>query len=354
MAVAPDFWRQKTVLLTGHTGFKGAWLSLWLQRLGVQLIGFSLEPPTSPSVFELAGVKDGMTSVHGDVRDLDAVVAAVQRHRPTVIIHMAAQSLVRRSYEDPVGTYTTNVTGTVHVLEAARLAPGVRVVVSVTSDKCYENSGHSSAFVETDAMGGHDPYSSSKGCAELVTAAYRRSYFSNPGAPALASARAGNVIGSGDWATDRLIPDLVKAFMERRPALIRQPGALRPWQHVLEPLAGYLLLVQRLWEDGAAYAGGWNFGPDPTEVKPVAWVADRMAALWSADAQWTQAPGRHPHEAPALCLDSGKAKQRLHWHPRLSMDEALAWTAAGYQAHARGHSLRGLIEQQIDRYQALP
>lgn len=353
MAVSPDFWRDKTVFLTGHTGFKGAWLSLWLKRLGAKVTGFALGPPTTPSLYELAGIKNCVTSVHGDVRDISAVTAAIDQCQPGVVIHMAAQSLVRPSYTDPVLTYTTNVLGTVNVLEAVRKAQCVRAAVIVTSDKCYENSGSHHAFVETDPMGGHDPYSSSKGCAELVTAAYRRSYFdAGDAAPpvGLASARAGNVIGGGDWARDRLIPDLITAFTQGRPAQLRNPRAIRPWQHVLEPLSGYLCLAQRLWDEGSAFSGGWNFGPDQTDIRPVDWVADSVAALWGGGAQLAPAPGDHPHEAPTLTLDCTKAKNRLHWAPRLPLAEALEWTVTWYRAYSERQPLRELTERQIDQY----
>lgn len=353
MAVSLEFWRDKTVFMTGHTGFKGAWLSLWLRKLGAEVIGFSLNPPTTPSLYELGRVDDCLTSLHGDVRDLSAVTAAIDQCRPGIVIHMAAQSLVRPSYADPVLTYTTNVLGTVNVLEAVRRAGCVRAAVIVTSDKCYENSGDNHAFVETDPMGGHDPYSSSKGCAELATAAYQRSYF-DAGDTAhpvgLASARAGNVIGGGDWARDRLIPDLITAFAQRRPAQLRNPQAVRPWQHVLEPLSGYLSLARRLWDEGSAFSGGWNFGPEQTDIRPVAWVADSMAALWGDGAQWAQAPGSHPHEAPTLTLDCAKARDRLHWTPLLTLAEALEWTVTWYRAYSEDRPMRRLTERQIDQY----
>jgi CDP-glucose 4,6-dehydratase len=354
MAVSRDFWRDKTVLVTGHSGFKGAWLSLWLHKLGAKVIGFALDPPTTPNLYELARIEDCITSVRRDVRDIGAITATIDEYRPGILIHMAAQSLVRPSYLDPVLTYTTNVLGTVNVLEAARHAQSIRVVINITSDKCYENSGRHHAFVESDPMGGHDPYSSSKGCAELVTAAYQHSYFAPGDALAhprgLASVRAGNVIGGGDWAKDRLIPDLITAFMEGRPAQLRNPRAIRPWQHVLEPLSGYLCLAQCLWNDGPDFSGGWNFGPEQTDIRPVAWVADAVAALWGDDAQWAVAEGDHPHEAPTLRLDCAKAKERLHWTPRLSLAEALEWTVAWYRAYAGDQSLRYLTEQQIDQY----
>lgn len=354
--ITTDFWKGRRVLVTGHTGFKGGWLCLWLQQLGAKVIGFSLEPPSKPSLFELADVAQGMTSLHGDVRDLANVVTAVQQHQPEIVIHMAAQSLVRHSYGHPVETYATNVMGTVNVLEAVRRIGGVRAVLIVTSDKCYENREREEGYREDEPMGGYDPYSSSKGCAELVTAAYRKSYF-NPqhvahqGA-AIASARAGNVIGGGDWAEDRLLPDIVRAFMLRQPVMIRRPDAIRPWQHVLEPLRGYLRLIELLWAQGGRYAEGWNFGPDEGDAKPVSWVADRLVALWGDDARWTRDGSAQPHEAAYLKLDCAKARARLGWKPKLSLGPALEWTLEWYKAHQGKAEMRQFTLDQIARYQA--
>ncbi|HZW24574.1 MAG TPA: CDP-glucose 4,6-dehydratase [Gallionella sp.] len=347
--IDPGFWCGKRVLLTGHTGFKGGWLSLWLQDMGAELVGYSLAPPSSPSLFEVARVGSGMTSLTGDVRDLADLQAVFSRYRPEIVIHMAAQSLVRHSYREPVETYGTNVMGTVHVLEAARATPEVRALVNVTSDKCYENHEWSWGYRENEAMGGFDPYSSSKGCAELVTAAYRRSFFGQ--GPALASARAGNVIGGGDWAEDRLIPDMVRAVAEGRPVAIRNPHAIRPWQHVLEPLAGYLLLAQRLYGEGQAYAEGWNFGPADDDAQPVQWIVERYTRLWGEDASWETGRGEHPHEAHYLKLDCSKARTRLDWRARWRLEQALEKIVAWHKAHRQGRDMREFTLEQIAEYQ---
>ena len=432
----PGFWKDKRVLVTGHTGFKGGWLCLWLQQMGVKVVGYSLDPPSSPSLFELAKVSEGMISLHGDVRDLPKLMATMQEHQPEIVIHMAAQSLVRYSYANPVETYATNVMGTVNVLEAVRHAGGTRAALIVTSDKCYENRERAQGYREDEPMGGYDPYSSSKGCAELVTAAYRNSYFKEPldehpkkdvpspfmggeaetgkgpvdlfpaererglsahpgqkrkdggelhqgfepshphpnpppsrgrelnqgflnksGAPqrtvAIASARAGNVIGGGDWAEDRLVPDIVRAFMQRQPVTIRCPDAVRPWQFVLEPLRGYLQLIELLWEQGGRYAEAWNFGPDEDDAKPVSWIADHLVTLWGEGARWTRDGSVQPHEAAYLKLDCAKAKTRLDWHPKLSLSPALEWTVAWYQAHQKKTDMRRFTLEQIARYQTL-
>jgi CDP-glucose 4,6-dehydratase len=357
MGLKAAFWRDKRVLLTGHTGFKGSWLTLWLQRLGARLTGYALPAATTPNLFELARVADGLQDVRGDVRDLDHLAAVCAQCAPEIVIHLAAQSLVRRGYQSPVETYATNVMGTVHLLEAVRLAGGVRVVIVVTSDKCYENREWVWGYRENEPMGGHDPYSSSKGCAELVTAAYRQSYFPPSDYAqhglALASVRAGNVIGGGDWAADRLVPDALTAFSTGRTLSVRNPLAVRPWQHVLEPLAGYLLLAERLWEAGPRFAEGWNFGPRAEEARPVAWIVDRLAARWGPEARWEQAAGLHPHEAHSLRLDCSRARHLLGWEPRLSLDDALTWIVEWHQGYLRGQDLRALTEAQITRYEAL-
>jgi CDP-glucose 4,6-dehydratase len=352
--VTDSFWRGRRVFLTGHTGFKGAWMSLWLQRLGAEVTGYSLaEAPTDPSLFALAEVGRGMRSLVGDVRDLGGLREALAAADPEVVVHMAAQSLVRQSYHDPVETYATNVMGTVNLLEAVRAAPSVRAVLVVTSDKCYENREWVWGYRENEPMGGHDPYSNSKGCAELVTSAYRRSFFEGAdGRPRVlvASARAGNVIGGGDWAADRLIPDAMRAFLRPEPLLVRSPHSIRPWQHVLEPVQGYLLLLQRMLERGA-HAEGWNFGADDAESRPVEWIVDRLAALWGAGAAWALDGQPQPHEARFLKLDCSKARAELGWRPRLPLHEALEWTVEWYQGFRDGRSLRELTESQIDRYQ---
>ena len=346
----PAFWNGRKVFLTGHTGFKGAWLSLWLERLGAQVTGFALEPPTEPNLFTLAGAIADMRDVRGDVRDLACVREAVLQAQPEIVIHMAAQSLVRASYEDPVGTYATNVMGTANLLEAVRRSPSVRAAVVVTSDKCYENREWERGYREDDAMGGFDPYSSSKGCAELVVSAYRRCYFSQ-GDVHLASARAGNVIGGGDWAKDRLLPDLLRAFADRRPAVIRNPLATRPWQHVLEPLHGYLMLAERLATGDASAAAGWNFGPSASGVMPVSKVADEAARLWGEGAVWELDAEAHPHEARALALDASKARDGLGWVPRLEPEEAIAWTVRWTKGFTEGRPARQLALEDICEYE---
>lgn len=349
----PVFWQNKTVFLTGHTGFKGSWLSLWLTQLGTRVIGFSNGSPTEPSLFQLADIERDLHSIQGDIRDFSCLQSAIQAAQPDIVIHMAAQSLVRPSYAQPVETFATNIMGTVHLLEAARHCDSVRVLLNVTSDKCYENREWERSYQESDPMGGFDPYSSSKGCAELVTSAYRRSYFSGNGALSLASARAGNVIGGGDWAQDRLIPDVMRAFLAGQPVCIRNPKSIRPWQHVLEPLSGYLLLTEKLWHEGPAFAEGWNFGPNPSDIQPVGWVVEELARRWGSTAQWTLETAAQPHEAKLLSLDCKKAAEHLGWQPRLSPSETLDWIAAWYLAYQRGESVRELCLSQINDYQNL-
>ena len=353
MAVDPDFWRGKRVFLTGHTGFKGSWLSLWLQSLGSQVQGYAQAPPTTPSLFEVARVAEGMGSTIGDVRDLAGLQAAMNAFKPDIVIHMAAQALVRLSYAEPVATYATNVMGTVHVLEAVRQAGSVRAVVNVTTDKCYENREWVWGYREDEAMGGHDPYSSSKGCSELVTSAYRRSFFA-AGGPALASARAGNVVGGGDWALDRLVPDVLRAFEQGRPAPIRNPHATRPWQHVLEPLSGYLALAQRLCEQGGQHAEAYNFGPADDDARPVEWIVQRLADRWGAGAQWQRDGGTHPHEAHYLKLDTSKARARLGWHPRWPLATALDHIVQWHQAWLAREDMRAITLRQIIQYTSSP
>jgi CDP-glucose 4,6-dehydratase len=349
--VDPDFWRGRRVLLTGHTGFKGSWLALWLEVLGAEVVGLSRGVPTSPSLFELADVGAGVRTVEGDVRDLETVERAIADSRPEVVVHMAAQSLVPRSFERPVETYATNVMGTVHVLDAARRADGVRLAINVTSDKCYENREWVWGYREHEPMGGHDPYSNSKGCAELVTSAFRRSYGQGELSVAIASARAGNVIGGGDWAEHRLIPDLMQAAVAGRPATIRNPDAVRPWQHVLNPLSGYLVLAQRLW-DSRELADGWNFGPDDGDARPVRWIIERLGVALGEPIAWRQAGGETPHEAHYLKVDSSKARARLGWSPGWGLEDALRSIATWYRVHREGGDLRGLAIAQIAAFQA--
>ncbi len=356
MVMDPSFWTGKSVFLTGHTGFKGGWLSLWLESLGARVTGYALAPQTEPSLYGLAGIGQAAKSIIADIREPARLQDSLAKSEAGIVIHMAAQSLVRESYVDPVGTYATNVMGTVNLLEAVRATPGVKVVVVVTSDKCYENRERSEGYREDEAMGGYDPYSSSKGCAELVTAAYRRSFFSGGpaawAATAVASVRAGNVIGGGDWAKDRLVPDAIKAFIAGRRVLIRSPNAIRPWQHVLEPLHGYLMLAERLWRDGAAFTEGWNFGPEDSDAKPVAWVVEHLARSWVEGAAWDTDSSPRPHEAGMLRLDCAKARSRLGWSPRLDLAHGLDWTVEWYRAFARQEDMRRVTLDQIARYQS--
>ncbi len=351
--VTPKFWAGKKVFVTGHTGFKGSWLALWLTALGARVSGYALKPPSIPSLWALVEARSGIASTIADIRDLDALSKAIGAFQPEIVFHLAAQSLVRPSYDDPVGTYATNVMGTLHLLEAVRRAGGVRAVVNVTSDKCYENLETGQACRESDPMGGRDPYSSSKGCAELVTSAYRASFFSKPDGPALASARAGNVIGGGDWAQDRIVPDIVRAAVAGKAVQVRNPRAVRPWQHVLEPLAGYLQLAEHLHATPALFAEGWNFGPDEKDVVPVETVVSTITRLWGSPASWAADKGAHPHEAHFLKLDSSKARSRLGWSPHLGLQTALEWTVGWYKTQAQGADARQLTLAQIERYMGL-
>ncbi len=348
------FWSGRRVFLTGHTGFKGGWLALWLARAGAEVTGYALEPDTEPSLFRLARVDSNVRSVIADIRDLRRLEEEMRAARPEVVLHLAAQSLVRQSYDDPVGTYATNVVGTANVLEAVRRVPGVRAVLNVTSDKCYENREWAWGYRENDRLGGRDPYSNSKACAELVTQAFRDSFFGagTQGQPlALGSARAGNVIGGGDWATDRLVPDFIRAITEGRAVRIRRPNAVRPWQHVLDPLAGYLRLAERLAVEGQAWAEGWNFGPEESDARNVKWLVERITRLWGEGARWELDPGTHPHEAGMLRLDISKARQRLSWRPVWNIERALERTVEWYRGYVGGADLRTLSHGQIADYE---
>ncbi len=347
--VEPSFWRNKRVLLTGHTGFKGSWLALWLQSMGVDLQGYSLSPPTNPNLFERAQVTTNMRSEIGDIRDYEVLHKAVMNFRPEIVIHMAAQPLVRHSYKNPIETYATNVMGVVHLLEAVRKAGTVKAVVNVTTDKCYENNEWVWGYRENEPMGGSDPYSSSKGCSELVTSAYRQSFFLAEGI-GLASARAGNVIGGGDWAEDRLVPDILRAFENNQPVIIRNPKSIRPWQHVLEPLSGYLILAQKLWSDPLTYAGGWNFGPRDDDVQSVEWIVENLATLLGNEAKWEIDAGFNPHEASYLKLDISKALSLLAWKPKWSLGVALE-KIVQWDSHVRGsHNAGEVCLEQIKSY----
>jgi CDP-glucose 4,6-dehydratase len=359
LAMTPSMWRNRRVLVTGHTGFKGGWLSLALAQMGCVVRGYATAAPTTPSFFEVTGLAGDMESVIGDIRDLDRLTSVMKDFAPEVVFHGAAQSLVRPSYEDPVGTYSANVMGSVNLLEAVRKIGGVNAVIMITSDKSYDNRERLQGYSESDPLGGFDPYSSSKGCAELVTAAYRTSYFSPQSYDrhrcAVASVRAGNVIGGGDWAQDRLVPDIIRAFMEHREPVIRNPNAVRPWQHVLECIEGYLTLAERLLTDGAHASEAWNFGPDDKLMRPVSWIADKMSQLWGDGISWqsNDDPRDLRHEAKLLSLDCSKAKERLGWRPKLVLDSALAWTVEWYRAFAGGADMRAFSLDQIIRFQDL-
>ena len=350
----PDFWKKRTVLVTGHTGFKGSWLSLWLQELGAELTGFSIDLPSIPCMFEVANVATGMQSINGDVRNLEQMQTCLEICQPEIVIHMAAQSLVRRSYSYPIETYSTNVMGTVNVLEAVRNVPSVKAVIVVTSDKCYENRDLDRGYREDDSMGGYDPYSSSKGCAEIVTAAYRSSYFSDTHSVGVATVRGGNVIGGGDWSRDRLIPDVVTAFAKRESVAIRNPEAIRPWQFVLDPLRGYLVLAEALWQGGDRFATSWNFGAVEDNAWPVSEIVERIAKRWGEGASWTIDTASHPHEAQRLELDCTKAKSLLNWSPRIDVAVAVDWTVEWYKSYqGKKYNMRDLSTEYIYRYQEL-
>ncbi len=348
-------YRNRKVLITGHTGFKGAWLSIWLNHLGSSVIGYALKPPTHPSLFELCDLESKVTSIEGDVRDFDHLKSIIQKYKPEIIFHLAAQALVRRSYHDPLETYSTNIMGTVHLLEAVRQIGGVRVVINVTSDKCYENRERIWGYRENDPMGGHDPYSSSKGCSELITRAYTESYF-NPEhyekhGVSVASVRSGNVIGGGDWAEDRLLPDCMKALLENRPIVIRYPDAVRPWQHVLEPLFGYLLLAQVLYQNEASFGEAWNFGPDDENAKPVRWLVERIVEIWGGKACWEIDQSSQLHEARMLKLECSKAKEKLGWYPQWDLTTALRVTVDWYKAYGHHEDVLTMTIHQIEQYE---
>ena len=348
--INPSFWKDKRVFVTGHTGFKGGWICLWLKHLGAEVIGYSLEPATVPSLFEVANVGEGMQSIIGDIRDDAKLLKAILKSNPDLVIHMAAQPLVRYSYAQPAETYEVNVMGTVHLLEGVRATPSVKAVVNVTSDKCYENQERVRGYTENEAMGGIDPYSSSKGCAELVTSAYRQSFF-EPAGIALASARAGNVIGGGDWAADRLIPDFFRAMDAGETLNIRSPKAVRPWQHVLEPLSGYLMLAEQLYSNGASFAEGWNFGPSDDDSRTVSWIVERMAEM-RKDINWQCDEAPHLHEANLLILDSSKARRKLNWQPLWRLQTALQKTLEWHEAWRNAEDMRAVSLAQINDYQS--
>jgi len=349
--VDPSFWRGKKVFVTGHTGFKGSWLSLWLQDMGALVKGYALAPSSIPNLFTQANVAQNMDSEIGDITDLNHITESMMAFSPDILIHMAAQPLVRLSYQDPVLTYAINVMGTVNVLEAARKCTNLKAIVSVTTDKCYENKEWAWGYRENEPMGGHDPYSSSKGCAELVTAAYRKSFFNENKTTFLASARAGNVIGGGDWAEDRLIPDILRAFENNEPVIVRNPLSTRPWQHVLEPLSGYLVLAQHLFEDGSSFAEGWNFGPKDEDCKPVSWILDRMMENWGNGAKWELDKKNNPHEAGYLKLDCSKAALQLNWYPKWNLEDTLKRITRWHQNYLAKENIQEQCLLEIALYQ---
>jgi CDP-glucose 4,6-dehydratase len=354
--VNADFWKSRRVFITGHTGFKGSWLAKLLVTLGADLCGYSLAPPTEPNLFHCLALETEMRSVIGDVRNAERIQQEIDNFKPEVVLHLAAQPLVRDSYQVPVETYATNVMGTVHILDALRRSSDVRVFLGITSDKCYENREWIWPYRENEPMGGFDPYSSSKGCAELVINAYRHSFFPperfDEHRVAIASARAGNVIGGGDWAKDRLIPDLVRGFSKGDTVTIRNPAAIRPWQHVLEPITGYLLLAERLWSDGTRYASGWNFGPLETDTRTVQQMVARAAEIWGRDAKWQVDDADRVHEAQLLKLDSTKARVELGWQPRWSWEQALDQTFTWYSSFYAGEDMRQFSLNQLHSYGA--
>jgi len=348
-----NVWQGKRVFLTGHTGFKGGWMALWLAHKGAVVHGYALDPCTEPNLFTVAKVGSVIEDERGDIRDGEKLDAAMRGFAPEVVFHMAAQPLVRYSYEDPIGTYETNVIGTARVLDAVRRTPTVRAVLSVTTDKCYENKEWLWGYRESDPLGGYDPYSSSKACAEIVAAAFRQSYFGD-GRCAVATGRAGNVIGGGDWSVDRLIPDLVRGFLAGEPVKIRSPQAIRPWQHVLEPVMGYIQLAEKLLSvDAARYATAFNFGPSDEDAQTVEWIVERMTQFWGADANWQLDAGPGVHEAGYLKLDASRAHAELAWHPRLKLESALQWLADWYKAWQNGADMHAFTLAQIAAYEKL-
>ena len=351
-----SFWKNKKVLLTGHTGFKGSWLSLWLKRLNVDLIGFSNSVPTKPSLFELAGIEETITSITGDISDPSQISDVIKKYNPDIIIHMAAQSLVLKSYEHPLETFSTNTMGTVNLLDAIRKVGTPKVVLNVTSDKCYENKELGLKFKEDDPIGGLDPYSSSKGCAELVTSAFRNSFFNiddfDRHHVAIASVRAGNVIGGGDWAEDRLIPDIFKNILVNKPIKIRNPDSIRPWQFILDALYGYLLLIEKLWDDGIKYSGAWNFG-SMEDARTVSWITKKLSELWDVNIDWEFEKKDHKHEANYLELDCSKSSRMLGWKPKMDLNMTLEWIVDWYKQYQQKNDIRPFTEKQIEKYNSL-
>ena len=353
----PQFWKDKKILVTGHTGFKGSWLSVWLKELGANVIGYSLAPPTNPSLFELANVAEGMCSITGDVRDIEHLKSVSQKYSPEILIHMAAQSLVVESHKDPYGTYTTNVLGTLNILEAIRHSDSIKVVIIITSDKCYKNNEWVWGYREEDSLGGIDPYSNSKAVAELITSAYRDSYFKKTNTSfkdvAVATVRAGNVIGGGDWAENRLIPDVMQSLASNNRVTIRNPNSIRPWQFVMEPLDGYLTLAEQLWTHGTEYAEGWNFGPNENDAQTVFQIVKKLGQLWGTHVAWEELHQPYPQEANYLKLDCSKARNKLKWAPKLDLDTTLKWVVEWYKSYNNAEDVEKLTKSQVVAYQNL-
>ena len=349
-----SFWKNKKVLITGHTGFKGSWLSIWLKDLGAEVVGVSLDPPSSPSLYKMANISDGMISLRQDICDLKAMKIIFQKYKPEIVFHLAAQALVRYSYANPVETYETNFMGTLNVLEGIRCIDTVRAAVFVTSDKCYQNTEREKGYSENEPMGGYDPYSSSKGAAELLISSYRNSFFPASSYEkhntAIASARAGNVIGGGDWAQDRLIPDIIHSFQNQEKVKIRNPNAIRPWQHVLEPLSGYMKLAEMLYNDGAIYAEAWNFGPIEDDAQSVKFIVEKLSNLWGNNSCWSIDQSENPHEATYLKLNCNKAFKRLYWKPKWSLDHALLKIVEWHKEEMDSIKCNKLCLSQIEEY----
>ena len=353
-----DFWNKKKILVTGHTGFKGSWLSLWLQKLNSNVIGFSKSIPTNPSLFELANIENGMTSIIGNVCNYDELEKTIKEYKPEIVIHMAAQAILRESYNNPIETYATNVMGTVNLLESIRKIGNVKVILNITTDKCYEPNESSKGHLETDRLGGYDPYSNSKACSELVTASFRNSFF-NPKeyqkhGISLASCRAGNVIGGGDWGKDRLIPDIMRGILNNEVIKIRNPNSIRPWQHVLDPLNGYLTLVEKLWSSGSEFSEGWNFGSAENNDKPVKWIVKKLTEQYSKDIRSDINNSANPHEENYLRLNCTKANSRLDWMPKLNLEQGLEWITEWYKQYEQNNNMRAITEQQIEKFEKLP
>lgn len=347
-----SFWKNKKVLVTGHTGFKGSWLCLWLRKLGAEVIGYALNPPTQPSLFHIGNIDQDISSIIGDIRDYDHLMKTIKKYKPEVVFHLAAQPLVRESYINPIETLQTNIIGTANLLDIVRLTKNIKVVINVTSDKCYDNKEWSWGYRETDPMGGYDPYSCSKGCSELITNSFRQSYFKDEKIY-IASARAGNVIGGGDWAEDRLVPDIIRSLLRNQSPKIRNPYAVRPWQHVLEPLCGYMTLAEKMYFEGEKFSQPWNFGPDDDHIINVGDITNRIIEQWGGERKISYDGGDHPHEAQLLKLDCSKVKHELGWYPILNMTETLEWTVDWYKAYKEKKDIKKLTLRQIEMYEKL-